>query len=600
MGTFGRIAIGARGQIAYKEEAAWGYALPPLSRVEFKTESFANEIGNLQSEAINPSRGITKHVNGTSNVGGDIAIEQNTEGYEVWYKHALGDAITLWRTDGGIRTRLTQDESLGATTLNVEDTTGFDAGTGTDLDLVVVYRDANGALATEWLVYSAKAAQTFTVTATTVALHQGAWVFQAANVSNTWWDGVYTHFIEAGRTLPAGSTFEVGRDVAFFTYSGCKVNTHESTFTAQEILQATFAFIGKGEYSGGDVATQITAGQTSLIVKNYTLSGPSSKTISASTYWNSGGAGVTHTLQTCVTSGTYTGDDDKMYILEIDEENTPDTFKWSNDGGATWTAAVAVTGAAQLLELGVSVAFAATTGHILGDRWYFSATVPQAIGFNPNGGTIQIGDENDITYTAISSYSPLTLTLPATGAGATTVTHAVDEPVVPQVSWGELNDPPATDILSSFQSAVYMDSSAQEVLNGSFTLNNNLYTDKFQLGDKFRAGLPEQQRSVEGLIHVEFDDLILYHKFINGTEAYLEFRCVDESETIGDNGSDTTNDVYRQAHYILPRIKFTGTTPQIGGPEIIEHDMNFVALQDPTNNHNELIAIFVNTINHMF
>jgi hypothetical protein len=70
-------------------------------------------------------------------------------------------------------------------------------------------------------------------------------------------------------------------------------------------------------------------------------------------------------------SGRYTGTVPAAdYRVKIDGTGTPDTFTWSNDGGSTWEATgVAITGSAQVLELGVSVTFAATTGHTSGDLW---------------------------------------------------------------------------------------------------------------------------------------------------------------------------------------------------------------------------------------
>jgi len=58
------------------------------------------------------------------------------------------------------------------------------------------------------------------------------------------------------------------------------------------------------------------------------------------------------------------------FKIEIDSEGATDTFKWSDDGGATWNATlVAITGGAQALSNGVSVTFTATTGHTAGDYW---------------------------------------------------------------------------------------------------------------------------------------------------------------------------------------------------------------------------------------
>jgi len=67
------------------------------------------------------------------------------------------------------------------------------------------------------------------------------------------------------------------------------------------------------------------------------------------------------------------------YVVEIDggDPADPNTFRWSNDGGATWEAsAVAITGAAQTLENGFTVTFGATTGHVTGDSWAWTATAP--------------------------------------------------------------------------------------------------------------------------------------------------------------------------------------------------------------------------------
>jgi hypothetical protein len=74
-------------------------------------------------------------------------------------------------------------------------------------------------------------------------------------------------------------------------------------------------------------------------------------------------------------TGTYGCAGGRAYRVQIDSVGATDTFKWSNDGGTTFEATlVAMTGAAQLLECGLSVTFGATTGHTLNDRWDFTAT----------------------------------------------------------------------------------------------------------------------------------------------------------------------------------------------------------------------------------
>ncbi|MBA7562087.1 hypothetical protein ES695_02140 [Candidatus Atribacteria bacterium 1244-E10-H5-B2] len=65
----------------------------------------------------------------------------------------------------------------------------------------------------------------------------------------------------------------------------------------------------------------------------------------------------------------FTGNVTTSYKIEIDEEGTPDTFKWTDDGGGNWTEDVDITGSAQNLSNGVTITFAATTGHTTGDYW---------------------------------------------------------------------------------------------------------------------------------------------------------------------------------------------------------------------------------------
>lgn len=79
------------------------------------------------------------------------------------------------------------------------------------------------------------------------------------------------------------------------------------------------------------------------------------------------------------------GDSTKTAIanmqVEIDGVGAPNTFKWSNDGGSTHEATtVNITGAAQPLEDGITITFAATGGHTSGDLWDFNAGPQDILG----------------------------------------------------------------------------------------------------------------------------------------------------------------------------------------------------------------------------
>lgn len=120
-------------------------------------------------------------------------------------------------------------------------------------------------------------------------------------------------------------------------------------------------------------------------------------------YFNSG-----DTIGDANTSFTGTGLDDatltghyegtttnKTFYVKIDATGTPDTFSWSTDNFATTEATgVAITGADQTLEDGISIMFNATTGHTIGDIWSGSASpvnVDSGIASNRNTGSSGIG-----------------------------------------------------------------------------------------------------------------------------------------------------------------------------------------------------------------
>jgi len=69
-------------------------------------------------------------------------------------------------------------------------------------------------------------------------------------------------------------------------------------------------------------------------------------------------------------SGTYTGNGDIEYKVVIDLAAATDTFEWFKDN-VSQASGVSITGAAQLLDNGLSITFVATTGHTLNDQWVF-------------------------------------------------------------------------------------------------------------------------------------------------------------------------------------------------------------------------------------
>lgn len=88
----------------------------------------------------------------------------------------------------------------------------------------------------------------------------------------------------------------------------------------------------------------------------------------------------------CKSGGIYTGMTDRNYVVEIDtagEIGQGATFKWSSDGGSTWSGTkIPIEDEDPIsLELGIEVSFSGTNFQ-LGDKWSFTAEYwTKVIGF---------------------------------------------------------------------------------------------------------------------------------------------------------------------------------------------------------------------------
>lgn len=79
------------------------------------------------------------------------------------------------------------------------------------------------------------------------------------------------------------------------------------------------------------------------------------------------------TEKTITISGNYSDSVTRVYKIEIDGVGTPNTFKWSDDNGATWQATgVNCDVVPIVLNHGVSIAFTVTIGHAVGQFWTFN------------------------------------------------------------------------------------------------------------------------------------------------------------------------------------------------------------------------------------
>ncbi len=139
--------------------------------------------------------------------------------------------------------------------------------------------------------------------------------------------------------------------------------------TADIVIDATTKMIAVRKIAVGDY----TIGKPAFImnatlIDKGTVKSIQDRALGAITYSGTGPNDLSH-------SGNYNGGEDRVYRVEIDDDaSSPETFKWSNDGGGSWQAtAVQITGSAQLLENDIYVTIVTTTGHTLGDYWQWNA-----------------------------------------------------------------------------------------------------------------------------------------------------------------------------------------------------------------------------------
>tara|TARA_R110000772_G_scaffold50518_4_gene116136 strand:- start:12044 stop:15988 length:3945 start_codon:yes stop_codon:yes gene_type:complete len=122
-------------------------------------------------------------------------------------------------------------------------------------------------------------------------------------------------------------------------------------------------------------------------------------------------------LNDATITGTYTGIIDVRYIIDISAVGLPDSFRWSNDDGATYSADIPITGVAQTIESGLSVTFGASTGHDLTDEWIVSAKAAEVTNaWNKSGSSD--GSAGSLKRRALMAYQGKPVTDETIKAGA--------------------------------------------------------------------------------------------------------------------------------------------------------------------------------------
>lgn len=138
-------------------------------------------------------------------------------------------------------------------------------------------------------------------------------------------------------------------------------------------------------------------------------------------------------LNDATSGGTFLASHTESMRVTIDATGTPDTFKWEyiDNDGVTWVTGatgVSITGSAQALIDGITITFAATTGHTVNDKWEFSGRLSTQIDnlqYDDGTGTLATLSNNQygVHWTYVDVHGHVAVLF---GYGSYTITDAVD------------------------------------------------------------------------------------------------------------------------------------------------------------------------------
>ncbi len=138
-----------------------------------------------------------------------------------------------------------------------------------------------------------------------------------------------------------------------------------------------------------------------------------------------------------------------------------------------------------------------------------------------------------------------------------------------------------------YQGVFLMDNLEQRIGSFSLTLANNLREDDFRSGSQYRSQIERAgQRDVTGSFSRRYIDNVLYNKFINWETGILRFTFT---------GAVIEGGFSHALVIDLPVVRFTGSTPGMGGPDMAPQDVPFRALRDVANAEEEFTLTLTNT-----
>jgi hypothetical protein len=580
MGVTTTPATGARGTIHIADESSYGVAVDPTHLIEFTSESLSAQESELMSEAIRDHRGMSQLVRGNLDIQGDINFEQNASGLGMILRHALGDYIKVPKADGGDHGRVHQPlvEIKDETDTVVKSAIVFTADHSSSFPSVDgkfarVFRNTNRALELNdntgtGFSYNASHGSSVTYALTTAAA--GGWLRLEDVIG------------------PSG------------TPENPVVGTSGTLLFGSSRQQVTY-FDSRVDAVTNKVEVRLSFGSPSVAADSYIMVQP--VLVTDTTF------GVTlakgdwlYGYNPTAYDGVFTHHIERgRYLpvgMTIEVHRDAAVFLYTgckvNTLALTFDANSIVTGTASFIGK-IEHSIATLVLDVLPSASVIYIDKSEAF---PSSGYLTIGEETNIAYDDIQ---PVTLPDSREVFEVSIVSTTGDESIERFHPRGQNVDSRSsrkattvvsglTSPLTSFETLVYIDGYWEEVLSANFTLNNNLSTDKFGLGSRFRLATVEGRAEIDGTLSMEFDDGKHYNKFLRGEKFSIEFKCISEA----DDSLIGSTIVPSQAYYFLPKCKYNGTTPQIGDTNIINHDMPFRAIVDTEYGDTDLVIILVN------
>jgi hypothetical protein len=584
MGVTTTPATGARGSIHIAQETTFGVAVEELTHlIEFTSESLSAQESELMSEAIRDTRGMSQLVRGNLDIQGDINFEQNASGLGMILRHALGDYIKVPKADGGDHGRV--DQPL----VDIKDETD------TVVKRAIVFTADHSSA---FPALNGKFARVFRNAVRKLELNDNTG-------TGFGYDASHGSSVTYALTTAAAGDYLRLEDVV--GPSGTPVNPVVGTagvlLFGPSRQQVTY-FDSRIDAVTNKVEVRLSFGSPSVAANSYIMISP--VLISDTTFgvtlskgdWLYGYNATTY-------DGVFTHHLERgRYLpvgMTVEVHRDAAVFLYTgckvNTLALTFDANSIVTGTASLIGK-IEHSIATLVLDVLPGASVIYIDKRDAF---PAAGYLTIGEETNIAYDDIEPF-----TLPdGREVFEVSITNLIPEESIERFHpRGQNVDSRTsrkaatvvsgvTSPLTSFETLVYIDGYFEEVLSANFTLNNNLSTDKFGLGSRFRLATVEGRAEIDGTLSMEFDDGKHYNKFLRGEKFSIELKCIAES----DDSLIGTTGVPSQAYYFLPKCKYNGTTPQIGDTNIINHDMPFRAIVDTEYGDTDLVIILVNALN---